>query len=591
MKILCRSVFLLLSIAMLLSVQPDVYATDTVSYAVEGGNIYFDPSTGTITDCDWAVTAAVIPDKIDGLAVTKIGDNVFLGLNGLVSVVIPDSVIAIGEGAFDSCRKLSSVLIGNSVTSIGEDAFNWCDSLTSIVIPDSVTVIGDYAFYHCEKLNDITIGNSVATIGYQAFYGCSSLTSISIPNSVTHIGYGAFMKCINLKSLTIPSSVKSIDNCAFKYCNNLFDIYYSGTKTQWAELTIGSSNIPLTAATIHCSDGDIVQDLSILQKPVSITGVDFEQGSLWVKFENGNGHDANLIAAFYDANGAMLRVVSEEIMVESVREKIDAVAPKGTVSCKVFLLDEKTWMPICDSFEASIELPPPSVWNILFVVLTNTSLNVYDRDEQKQLDLSYQMTEEEFNAICKSAVDFENDLEDKSEYKLEAAVTVLRCDKVLSDYEKFGLGYYITSAAAKEYLEQQGVDVTNYDHVIFVTTFPDLPHSYFGLGGTFIEGYRGFSFIVYGSGVINPTEFCYNISKTNWPAGLYIHEFLHGIESYGRYKNMEVPSPDGAETYGYQNVDGWRNYYTDIINNRVPFEGGYIGVSPELWKMPPRLEK
>ena len=39
----------------------------TISYAVEGGNIYFDPETGTITDCDTSVTRADIPGEIQGV--------------------------------------------------------------------------------------------------------------------------------------------------------------------------------------------------------------------------------------------------------------------------------------------------------------------------------------------------------------------------------------------------------------------------------------------------------------------------------------------------------------------------------------------
>ena len=38
-----------------------------VTYAVIGGNIYFDPSTGTITDCDSSVTEAIIPSSINGV--------------------------------------------------------------------------------------------------------------------------------------------------------------------------------------------------------------------------------------------------------------------------------------------------------------------------------------------------------------------------------------------------------------------------------------------------------------------------------------------------------------------------------------------
>ena len=46
-------------------------AADTeITFAVTGGNITFDTSTGTITDCDESVTEAVIPDTIEGVIVS-----------------------------------------------------------------------------------------------------------------------------------------------------------------------------------------------------------------------------------------------------------------------------------------------------------------------------------------------------------------------------------------------------------------------------------------------------------------------------------------------------------------------------------------
>ena len=106
--------------------------TGTVTYAVTGGSITFDKSTGTITDCDTSVTAANIPSKIDGVAVTGIGAR-----------------------AFYQCTSLTSVTIPNSVTYIIHSAFSGCTSLTSITIPDSVTGISWSAFYGCTSLTDV----------------------------------------------------------------------------------------------------------------------------------------------------------------------------------------------------------------------------------------------------------------------------------------------------------------------------------------------------------------------------------------------------------------------------------------------------
>ncbi len=77
-----------------------------IAYPVTGGNIYFDKETGTITDCDADVTEAAIPDTIESVAVTSIGDSAFFWCTSLSSITIPDSVISIGDSAFYCCGSL-----------------------------------------------------------------------------------------------------------------------------------------------------------------------------------------------------------------------------------------------------------------------------------------------------------------------------------------------------------------------------------------------------------------------------------------------------------------------------------------------------
>ena len=89
------------------------YSDTYIVYPVEGGSIYFDKGTGTITDCDISVTKAEIPAKIDGVAVIGFGDDLLRENSNLTSVTIPDSVIRIRLGAFrlsfGACRKAASV--------------------------------------------------------------------------------------------------------------------------------------------------------------------------------------------------------------------------------------------------------------------------------------------------------------------------------------------------------------------------------------------------------------------------------------------------------------------------------------------------
>ena len=207
---------LLLSLLPAGMIQTRAKAADTVAYPVEGGNIYFDPSTGTITSCDDTVTSAVIPGTINGIPVTTIGDEAFYKCRSLTNVTIGDSVTTIGGSAFYGCTGLTSVMIPDSVTTIGDEAFSRCDSLTSVMIPDSVTTIGGCAFADCNSLTSVTIGDSVTTIGQWAFADCNSLTSVTIGDSVTTIGDYAFIFCYGLTSVTIPNSVTTIGDRAFE---------------------------------------------------------------------------------------------------------------------------------------------------------------------------------------------------------------------------------------------------------------------------------------------------------------------------------------------------------------------------------------
>ena len=141
------------------------------TYTTNNGAITITGHIGTV------VGAVTIPDTINGLPVTSIGNDAFAGCSYyFTSVTIPDSVTSIGYAAFADCMSLTNVTIGNSVIGIGDLAFSWLDSLTSVTIPNSVTSLGYGAFAECIRLTSVTIGDSVTSIGDDAFGDCISLT-------------------------------------------------------------------------------------------------------------------------------------------------------------------------------------------------------------------------------------------------------------------------------------------------------------------------------------------------------------------------------------------------------------------------------
>ena len=193
MKRIC-SIFLIVCLVMTLGAPLTVFAgaaeADWIPYAVEGGSLYFDPTTGTVTRADSTVTGAVIPSEIGGVTVKALGDSAFsAGLPGdtLKSVVLPDTL-----------------------ESIGSECFRYQTGLTEITVPSGVTTIETETFFGCKGLEKITLPSTLKTIAYQAFWGCSALEEIRLPEGLETIGDFVFVDCSALTSLNIPQSVKEI---------------------------------------------------------------------------------------------------------------------------------------------------------------------------------------------------------------------------------------------------------------------------------------------------------------------------------------------------------------------------------------------
>lgn len=249
------------------SIAPTVSITASAVDTYEGLTYKIgNDDTVTITGYDdKTLTDIVIPDTIEGLPVTaigdaafydsskitsiklpstlkKIGNSAFKYCNSITSMDIPDGVTSIGNGVFDKCKSLETITLPNSLTTIGYNAFNSCEKITELSIPYGVTSIGESAFSYCKSLERITIPDSVTSIGESAFYYCTSLEHIAIPDSVTLIELHTFEGCKSLERIVIPANVKGIFSYAFNHCENMKELVILNPKA-----TIYNLGIPSTA--------------------------------------------------------------------------------------------------------------------------------------------------------------------------------------------------------------------------------------------------------------------------------------------------------------------------------------------------------
>ena len=202
--------------------------------------------TVTITGYTGGASVLIIPETIEGCAVTAIAKDAFKDNTVLTAVSVPNTVTSIGVGAFSGCKSLKSMrtpvftcdgapffgalfgattpeangysvptLLSTLVISeaadavapivIPEAAFYACRNLKIIELPSLTEEIGDFAFYGCQSLEYIVTGATrVTSVGRNAFTNCEALLTLDLPATVETLGFAMLEGCGKLESLTLP---------------------------------------------------------------------------------------------------------------------------------------------------------------------------------------------------------------------------------------------------------------------------------------------------------------------------------------------------------------------------------------------------
>ena len=317
--------------------------------------VLLDDGTAEITGYKGSEADLIVPNTIDGYAVTKLGSKCFAGLGSIKSITLPDSVTSIGEKAFDYCRNLSSITLPEGLKSIGNTAFGET-GLRSITLPDSITelgeipflrcpfleqvtvsadhpllevidgllynkkdkklifcpiqkqqveipqgiqIIGDFAFDEC-SINSITFHEGLRSIGIAAFHLCRSLSSVTLPEGVTSIGDYAFGYCTSLSSITLPEGITSIGEYAFFECVSLTGINLPESLTSIGDrVFMACRNLTITVtrdsyAEKYCEENGLNYIYAEEEEPIASDYEDILQDDGTAEITDFKGSEADL---------------------------------------------------------------------------------------------------------------------------------------------------------------------------------------------------------------------------------------------------------------------------------------------------------
>lgn len=276
MKKICLSLSLPLALALVVTATGCLGEAPVAEVTVVAENrlcdklLYTEYSDGTamLTGYDGTLTELILPDMVNGLALTAIAPRAFENSATLTTLRCGENMTNIGYECFYQCSALETVEIGAGVTDIGyyafegtpwmaaqtdefvlagdgvllkyqgkggavtipdtvkvlSDAFFRCDTLTEVTLGKNVEVVGPYAFAYCTSLRDVQFNASLRVIGDYAFAFCENLRSIKLPANVTEIGTSAFFYCTLLRRFEANEALLSIGADAFNYCNHLTSV-------------------------------------------------------------------------------------------------------------------------------------------------------------------------------------------------------------------------------------------------------------------------------------------------------------------------------------------------------------------------------
>ena len=364
------------------SVTPDEVETQPTEGYCDG--FYYtvlEDGTAEITNYDGKETDLIIPEEVNGIAVTKIealwdypfyetnirhifiGENItyintgngnlnclgelqafsvdlnneyYCSIDGVLfnkdkSILlsypcakegeiynIPESVKEIGARCFSSNRNLTDLDIPDNVTFLGWEAVSSCYNLKNLNFGNGITEIG-FVFEHCNKLENVTFGNCLQYFRFDNLYG-TSIKNLYFPESVNQLyDYDIDVDDIEKLENVFINNDKYYDINGVLYSRekNKLLIYPNSKKTE-------QYFVPEGITELSAISNDYIRELYI---PSTVTEIGEIDSNV---LENVNVSENN--PAFYSINGILFSKKTNELLIYPKCNKTESlIIPEGII--------------------------------------------------------------------------------------------------------------------------------------------------------------------------------------------------------------------------------------------------------------------
>ena len=230
-------------------------------------------------------------------------------------------------------------------------------------------------------------------------------------------------------------------------------------------------------------------------------------------------------------------------------------------------------------------------WPILWVVVDR--LNADGTDENgNPVHVDISMSEEEKDYFLYDlSQQFKDCAEGFAQGNVNFEITPVVYDEITLLETDDNINSIVPNSFSDEFREQ----FRDYNTVIITCRFSEgddnvVFHDWVGLCyGVIAEGCGFLEVPVFGPSGETEESYFHEGYETLCPPEIWIHEFIHSLEPLARAMGDTIPSPDDADKYGYKQIedgylDGFYEYYADILSGNVIYDNRLIGVDEDKWK-------